>query len=138
MNPTLDSALRFHQDALSYRAARQEVIASNIANADTPGYRARDIGQRDTDFAATLRTAQSGRESGSGLSRTSSRHIAPAAAAPGGAQVTFRTPLQPTLDGNTVSMDVERAQFADNAVRYEANLMFISGQLKSLLAAIQG
>lgn len=125
--------LRFHHNALNVRALRQEVIASNIANADTPGYKARDV-----DFASVMRGANAARSAESGLARTSPRHLG----APGGfandPRVQYRSELQPSLDANTVSMDVERAHFADNAVRYEANLMFISGQLKGLLSAIQG
>ncbi len=135
MNPTLDSVLRYHQDALSFRAARQEVIASNIANADTPGYRARDIG-----FGDALRAAQA-HHGGTvpALARTAPGHFASGLhAAAGPSAVSYRTPLQPSADGNSVNLDTERAQFADNAVRYEANLMFIGGQLKTLLSAIQG
>jgi flagellar basal-body rod protein FlgB len=128
----IDSTFQFHAEALNLRALRQQLLASNIANADTPGYKARDI-----DFGRALQDALSGRMPSSQLARTASAHIAPAQGAQSGA-IQYRTVLQPSLDGNTVDMDVERAQFAENAVRYEANLMFINSQLKSLLAAIQG
>ena len=134
MANSLDAALQFHAEALGLRALRQQVLASNIANADTPGYKARDI-----DFNKSLQDAVSGRTSAGELTRTVNTHLAsPQAAAPGGGPLLYRQVVQPSLDGNTVDMDVERAQFAENAVRYEANLMFLNSQLKSLLAAIQG
>lgn len=134
MANSLDALLQFNAQALSLRALRQQVLASNIANADTPGYKARDI-----DFVKSLQDAVSGRVSAGDLTRTVNAHLAsPRGASPANSPLLYRQVLQPSLDGNTVDMDVERAQFAENAVRYEANLMFLNGQLKSLLAAIQG
>ncbi len=134
----IDSTLQFHATALNLRAQRQQLLASNIANADTPGYKARDM-----DFRKAMQEAATGQAShatsGASLTRTAAAHLAPV---PSGASasgtVKYRTEVQPSLDGNTVDMDVERAQFADNAIHYEANLMFLNGQLKSLLSAIQG
>lgn len=132
MATDLDNLLQFHATALNVRSARQQLLASNIANADTPGYKARDI-----DFAKTLNDALSGRVNPSELAKTAQGHIgAPSGGANGDVQ--YRNVVQPSIDGNTVDMDVERAQFAENAVHYEANLMFINSQLKALLAAIQG
>lgn len=132
-NP-IDNALKFHAEALNLRAFRQELLAANIANADTPGYQARDI-----DFKKSLQDAMVGREPTVQLARTARGHIAPSGASGAGAGTPlYRTVVQASLDGNTVDMDVERAQFAENAIRYEANLTFINGQLKALLAAIQG
>jgi flagellar basal-body rod protein FlgB len=130
----IDNALRFHAEALNLRAFRQELLAANIANADTPGYQARDI-----DFRKSLQDAMAGREPAVQLARSARGH-ASSAAVPGHAAgpALYRAVVQPSLDGNTVDMDVERAQFAENAIRYEANLTFINGQLKTLLAAIQG
>ena len=122
----LDELFRFSQNALNLHAHRQQLIASNIANADTPGYKARDI-----DFAAALRNAAA----------TQGKPALPALAgekAPLGAEVQYRSAVQRSIDGNTVDLDVERAQFADNAVRYEAQLMFINSRIKSMLAALQG
>ncbi len=134
----LDSALGFHQDALRIRAQRQEIIAANIANADTPHYKARDI-----DFKATMQQATKQVASG-GLSttKTSEHHLNGIAtqntnsAGPG--EPLFRPIIQGSLDGNTVDMDVERNTFADNAIRYEASLLMINGQIKKMLTAIQG
>lgn len=133
MTGKLDEVLNFHQTALNLRAYRQQLLAGNIANADTPNFKARDI-----DFPGALQSALSARSGNSGLARTSPRHLGSGNENPGGAQVLYRTPHQPSMDGNTVDMDVERTQFADNAIHYEANLTFISSQLKFLLAAIQG
>jgi flagellar basal-body rod protein FlgB len=134
----LDQALRFHETALSLRGQRQQLLASNIANADTPNYKARDI-----DFGKALQGALSrnGSAAPAELVRTSANHLAtsgPAQTGPGGAALQYRNIAQGNIDGNTVDMDVERNQFADNAIRYEASLTIISGQIRSLLAAIQG
>ena len=134
MSSRIDQMFQFHQAALNLRAARQELIASNIANADTPNYKARDI-----DFTSALQGALQG----------SSEKLAVATTAPGhlsgtsgesvmGAPVMYRKPVQPSADGNTVDMDVEQAQFADNALRYEASVRFVSDEAKDVLAALQG
>jgi flagellar basal-body rod protein FlgB len=134
MANSLDDVLQFHAEALGLRALRQQVLASNIANADTPGYKARDI-----DFVKSLQDALAGRVSAAELTRTVGAHMAsPQTAAAAGSPLLYRQVVQPSLDGNSVDMDVERAKFAENAVHYEANLMFINSQLKSLLAALQG
>lgn len=130
---SLDEAFRFHEQALALRAKRQQIIASNIANADTPQYKARDL-----DFAQALAGAVGGRDAGAQvLARTAVSHLAGSQAAAGGAML-YRTPLAPSVDGNTVELDLERAQFADNAVRFEAGLAFLNHQIKALLSAIQG
>lgn len=130
----LDDALRFHQTALSLRAARQELLASNIANADTPNYKARDI-----DFAGALQNALSGASAKLPASQTAPLHLQGGAGGSVlGAPVMYRRPSQPSADGNTVDMDVERAQFADNALRYEASVKFVSDDIKDLMLAIQG
>ena len=131
METQLDSTFQFHARALNLRSQRQQLLASNIANADTPGYKARDI-----DFAKSLQQAVAGRDGPLRLARTSPAHLA--AVAGTDAAVLYRTVMQPSVDDNTVDMDVERSQFADNAIHYEANLAFINGELKALLTALQG
>lgn len=129
----LDEAFSFHAAALDLRAARQQVLAANIANADTPGFKARDM-----DFRATLAQAVAGGARGE-LVRTAAAHLRGAGA--GGAathSLLYRTPVQASIDGNTVEMDAERARFAENALHYEANLRVISMQIRNLLAAVQG
>lgn len=130
----LDDLMRFHQTALSLRSARQELLASNIANADTPNYKAKDV-----NFASALQNALAGTSTELPVVRTSPQHLeGNAGGSILGAPVMYRKPIQPSADGNTVDMDVERAQFADNALRYEASVRFVSEQMKSMLTAIQG
>jgi len=132
MSSRIDSALQFNQTALSLRSARQELIASNIANADTPNYKAKDI-----DFASALQGAMSGNKANLPLTTTSTSHLGGTTGqSVMGAPVMYRNVLQPSADGNTVDMDVERAQFADNALRYEASVAFVSGKIKDVLAAL--
>jgi len=138
----LDAAFNFTQSVLRVRAQRQELLASNIANADTPNYKARDI-----DFKASLEAALAGKSSTSTLptAKTSGQHMNGAETSNNAAFATglpdaplFRQTIQGSVDGNTVDMDLERNQFADNAIRYEASLTSINGQIKKMLAAIQG
>ncbi|MBI1173850.1 MAG: flagellar basal body rod protein FlgB [Sideroxydans sp.] len=134
MSSRIDEAMQFQQTALRLREARQQLIASNIANADTPNYKAKDI-----DFASALQGALSGNSGNLPVATTAPGHLGAASGETVmGAPVMYRTVLQPSADGNTVDMDVERAQFADNAVRYEASLKFISDEVKDVLAALQG
>ncbi len=130
----LDESLRFHQTALSLRGARQELLASNIANADTPGYKARDF-----DFASALQNAVAGTSVKLPMVTSSAQHLeGNSGSSVMGAPVMYRRPDQPSADGNTVNMDAERAQFADNALRYEASVKFTSDELKDMLTALQG
>jgi flagellar basal-body rod protein FlgB len=136
----LDAALSFHQNALRIRSQRQELIASNIANADTPNYKARDI-----DFKSAMAQALAGKEQSSpshadGLDKTSSSHMSGISSNnyAGPNEPLFRPVIQGSIDGNSVDMDVERNQFVDNGIRYEASLNMINGQIKRMLAAIQG
>ena len=134
MTSKIDSTFQFYQAALSLRSARQELLASNIANADTPNYKAKDI-----DFASALQGALSGNTAKLPLAATSSAHLGGATGdSVMGAPVIYRNALQPSADGNTVDMDVERAQFADNALRYEASVRFVSDRVKDVLSALQG
>ncbi len=128
----VQDVLGFHQRALSLRAYRQEVLAANIANADTPHYKARDI-----DFKASLQGALGGGGGQVSLLRTSERHLPAAGNATGGAKLMYRTESQSSVDGNTVDMDVERAAFAENAIQYEASITFINGMLRTLQSAMQ-
>ncbi|QKJ86756.1 Flagellar basal-body rod protein FlgB [Paramixta manurensis] len=132
----LDAAFQFGTEALNLRAQRQEVLASNIANADTPGYQARDI-----DFASELnRALEKGRAQGSGLALTvtSTRHIPAETVQPPALDLLYRIPDQPAMDGNTVDMDRERTQFADNSLKYQTDLTLIGSQIKGMMSALQG
>lgn len=140
----LTNTLDFHSKALVLRAERQRAIAGNIANADTPGYAARDF-----DFSTALKDATGGGAAPGGptvtTGRSDARHIplgsnAGSSASLDGSSLPrdYTVQTQPTMDGNSVDLDRERAAFADNAVRYEATLRFINGHGKTMLAAIQG
>jgi flagellar basal-body rod protein FlgB len=127
----LDSALGIHVQALQLRSRRAELLAENLANADTPGYKARDI-----DFKQVLGAARTNAEA---LKTTQPGHIQSGAANPAGvARTGFRNPLQPSLDGNTVDVQVEQAAFARNAVDYQTSLTLLSGRIRTLLTAIKG
>jgi flagellar basal-body rod protein FlgB len=149
----MTNQLGFQGNALILRAERQRIIASNIANADTPGYVARDF-----DFASTLREATKAPagtdvksvlngDKGPAVSTATSdpRHFRATTTGSGSAstlggpgKLGYAVQTQPSLDNNTVDMDRERAAFVDNAVRYEATLRFINGNAKTMLSAIQG
>ena len=144
MFANMTEGLDFHSKALVLRAERQRVIASNIANADTPGYAGRDINFKEAMSAATgsgsatLRPLRA--SEGSASSMTHSRHIPIQASTTSLDQtkLDYTVQTQPAMDGNSVDMDRERASFTDNAIRYEATLRFINGNSKTILSAIQG
>lgn len=127
----LDSDLAFVTNALKLRAQRQAVLAANLANADTPNYKARDL-----DFARVLKGAM-----GSGalpLTRTAAGHL-PAAASAGNAmaRLQYRGVVQPSLDGNTVDPNIERAHFADNALHYQFLLERAMSTFRSAKLALE-
>jgi flagellar basal-body rod protein FlgB len=130
----ISKVLDFAGEALKLRAERQRVIASNVANADTPGFKARDF-----DFARALSQATSatGVQPGS-LATTNARHLGPAGNSLSTVSLAWRQPAQTSLDGNTVEIDAERAKFAENTVHYEATLRFMNSRIKTILTAIQG
>ena len=178
LNGKLDAALGTQTAALTLRAQRQQMIASNIANADTPGYKALDF-----NFTTAMRTAIAthggasivthggasivthggtaivthggtaiGTQGGTAAqppaaalmrvaavpAQTAPGHMAGLPSAYAGISTQYRMPAQPAADGNSVDMDLERARFAENSVRYEAALRFLNGQIKTLQSAIQG
>jgi flagellar basal-body rod protein FlgB len=128
----LTDTLNFQADALSLRSERQRLIASNIANADTPGYLARDM-----DFATALRQA-SGEVKPVTLATSSSAHLSPDLSARSGGELLYASASMASIDRNTVDMDRERASFTDNAVKYEATLRFINSGVSTMLSAIKG
>ncbi len=129
----LTDTLNFQAEALSLRSERQRLIASNIANADTPGYVARDM-----NFASALREATGQQKTAGQMAATTPGHLQPLAGARAEANLRYATPSQTNLDRNTVDMDRERASFADNSVKYEATLRFINGSVRTMLDAIKG
>jgi flagellar basal-body rod protein FlgB len=126
----LDGVFGIHETSLLLRGQRAGVLAANIANADTPNYKARDL-----DFAAVL----GGELDAVGLPlvRTSGAHLTGAAGTTEAA-LKYRNPYQPSLDGNTVEAQVENAAFGENAVRYQASLLFINRRIAGLELAMTG
>jgi flagellar basal-body rod protein FlgB len=133
----LTDTLDYHGQALALRSERQRLLASNIANADTPGYVARDM-----DFAQALRQATGQSNSQVAMPATpntsTAGHIAAATGARAEPNLLYANPSQTNLDRNSVDMDRERAAFADNSVKYEATLRFINGNVRTMLDAIKG
>ena len=129
----LTDTLDFQAQALSLRSERQRLLASNIANADTPGYVARDL-----NFAEALRAASGSVPPARTLAASQPGHIS---AGTGGSlepHLLYASASQTNLDGNSVDMDRERASFADNSLKYEATLRFISAGVRTMLSAITG
>lgn len=125
----IGQGLEMFNRAIGLRAYRQQVLASNAANADTPGYKARDF-----DFRAAMSGAVAA-SGGLGMAQTASGHL-PGSAAAGGPALQYRKETQSAVDGNTVDMDVERAQIADNALQYEILTRLIGDHLQGLRAAM--
>jgi flagellar basal-body rod protein FlgB len=132
MRFNLDKAMGIHEEALYLRARRGSTIASNLANSDTPNYKARDI-----DFKQVLRTAANMESSGR-LNKTNAKHIQPGGYNAATAELLYRHPYQPSIDGNTVDAQIEKTKFAENAVQYQTSLQFLTGKIKGLMSAIRG
>jgi len=129
---SLNNVFGAHEAALRLRAQRTELLGSNLANADTPNYKARDI-----DFQAAMREAMAGQGAAT-LKTTQPGHISGSTDPAAMDYVKFRVPTQPSLDGNTVETEVEQAAFARNAIEYQATLTFQEGQGKSIINALKG
>jgi len=127
----LENLFGVHERSLLLRGDRSAVLASNLANADTPNYKARDF-----DFAAALVAA--GASADLPLVRTSPSHADTGPFSVSSGELKYRIPYQPSLDGNTVEAPVEQSAFAENAVRYQASLMFINRRIASLEMALTG
>lgn len=129
----IDSAFGIHAQAMQLRSRRAELLATNLANSDTPNYKARDV-----DFKSVLKDA-AGAQSGEQLRVTHNRHMAhprPDESAAG--SVAYRVPEQPSLDGNTVDPQVEKAAFLQNAVSYQASVRFLDSRVRGLIGALRG
>jgi flagellar basal-body rod protein FlgB len=131
MSINFDSALGIHADALRVQSQRAELLASNLTNADTPNYKARDI-----DFKDAMKMVSSGQPTS--IKTTHANHFPT-----GGGQfispdVKYRTTMQASLDGNTVDEQIEQSQFMENSIKYQASLTFLGGKFKDLLTAIRG
>lgn len=130
MSQPTDNLFGIHTQALALWQRRSEVLAANLANADTPGYLARDV-----DFRKALAQA-SGQQDGLALSTPTAGQIDPLAQST--QPLAYRNPTQPSMDGNTVDEQVEQANFAANGVHYQASLAFITAQIRMLRTAITG
>jgi flagellar basal-body rod protein FlgB len=133
MNDVSDKLFGMHTQALGLWQQRAEVIASNLANADTPDYKARDV-----DFRQVLSQASGGAGGSLAMASTESGHIGGGVSRPGHETLAYRAQTQPTMDGNTVDTQVEQASFAGNAVHYQASLSFITAQIRMMRTAITG
>lgn len=128
----LDDALSFHENALRLRSQRQQLLASNIANADTPNFKAKDM-----NFAQAMQEALASRKPAAAMSQTNAKHLDSQAVLAAN-HIFERVSLQNNLDGNTVDMDVERNEFTENALRYEVGVSLAHDDIKSLLSVLQG
>ena len=127
----LDKDLSLLETSLKLRAFRQEVLGSNLANSDTPGYKAADF-----DFSSALSNALSGSSERLPMARSNNRHLDLAVKNPFDLRVKYRTEVQPSIDGNTVDSDQEMAHFSDNGLRYQATLTFMNSKIRGLMNAL--
>lgn len=130
MNPSTPNLFGIHTRALDLWQRRTEVLANNLANADTPGYLARDV-----DFRKVLATAS---DAANGVTLETDAPGQIAGAGRSAEALAYRVPTQPSMDGNTVDAQVEQAAFAANGVHYQASLSFITAQIRMLRMAING
>lgn len=126
-----DSIFGIHEHALKVHAQRAQVLAANLANADTPGYKARDF-----DFKQVLASQSAGQ--GVQMRATHARHVSSSQGVVSSAQMQYRNPQQASLDGNTVEVEREQVEHAANALRYQASLRFLEGKIKSIKTALTG
>lgn len=126
----LDKAFGIHAQALQLRGQRAEILAANMANADTPNYKAKDF-----NFHASLMRSKDELE---GMKRTHDKHLHAGPAKTGHMPLQYRIPNQPSLDGNTVDTQLERSEFMQNSIMYQTSLRFLNGKISGLLRAIKG
>ncbi|MFT6431456.1 MAG: flagellar basal-body rod protein FlgB [Halopseudomonas sp.] len=133
MTISFDNALGIHERALVFRGQRAAVLANNVANAETPNYKARDL-----DFSATLEAQQTGAGTGFATSTTHAHHISTEGFLDQAAGLRFRIPSQPALDGNTVDSELEQSAFAKNAIELQASFTFLNSKFSGLMTALKG
>ena len=127
-----DKVLGPHENALNMQSHRAQILGSNLANADTPGYKAKDI-----DFKSALAAASDSSIPSAPMRITNTKHIEPEGYV-FGAEMMYRIPMQASLDGNSVESQVEMAEFSENAMRYMMSLRIVNGRLNSILTAFRG
>jgi len=129
---SFDNALGIHQYTMGIRSERAEILSSNLANADTPGYKAKDV-----DFKQALADAKGSQSRRQNLARTNEKHFDVGSSL--SPHVKYRVPLQPdTGDGNTVDVQVERNKFLQNGMEYQASVQFLGSKFKGLTKALKG
>jgi flagellar basal-body rod protein FlgB len=134
MSISFDKALGIHEQALGFRAQRAEVLANNIANADTPNYKARDL-----DFSKVLAAQSEKNQNGTiALNMTNSRHIEAQGLGNGDESLMYRTPMQPSIDQNTVDAQLEQSNYAENAIGFQASFTLLNSKFKGLVSALRG
>jgi flagellar basal-body rod protein FlgB len=126
-------ALGMSESALRLRAQRAEVLSANLANADTPNYKAKDF-----DFHAALQNAQRQQQTRGGLMLTQDRHIEGGGQMLPGVNMSYRTPTQPSIDGNTVDEHIEHAEFMANSLEFQTAFTLLNSRFKGLISAIRG
>ncbi|MGK0337309.1 MAG: flagellar basal-body rod protein FlgB [Candidatus Azotimanducaceae bacterium] len=129
MKISFDNALGIHPSAISFRARRAEVIANNLVNADTPGFKARDL-----RFADVMKSASTPAVT---MRSTRSGHMAGSLASPS-SELMYRMPLQPSIDGNTVNPETEETNYMRNAIEFQASFTFLNGKFRGMSNAIRG
>lgn len=134
MSISFANALGIHEQALGFRAQRAEVLANNIANADTPHFKARDL-----NFANVLAQQSAKAERGPvNLNLTNNRHIAAEGMSMGDASLEYRNPLHASIDQNTVDLQIEQSNYAENAVQFQASFTLLNSKFKGLVSALRG
>lgn len=133
MSISFDKALGIHEKALTFRTQRAEVLANNIANADTPNYKARDL-----DFSAALAAEESKSTTGFSMAATQSQHFELTALEQVNPALRYRTPAHPALDQNTVDADVEQAAYAKNSIDFQASFTLLNSKFLGLMNALRG
>jgi len=134
MSISFDKALGIHEQALGFRAQRAEVLANNIANADTPNYKARDL-----EFSKVLEAQSQKNANGTiALNMTNSRHIEAEGLGNGDESLMYRTPMQPSIDQNTVDAQLEQSNYAQNAIGFQASFTLLNSKFKGLVSALRG
>ncbi|WP_449434283.1 flagellar basal body rod protein FlgB [Pseudomonas putida] len=135
MSISFDKALGIHEKALGFRAQRAEVLANNIANADTPNYKARDL-----DFSAVLAAESQKQQQGGrfAMDRTNGRHIEAQGLAMADDTLQYRTPLQPSIDQNTVDAQIEQSNYTENAIGFQASFTLLNSKFRGLISALRG
>jgi flagellar basal-body rod protein FlgB len=127
----IERAFSIHDDAMMMRSQRSSILAANIANADTPNYKARDM-----DFQQMMQQLENP-DSSIQLQTTNSRHMSLQSSGQQ-AYIKYRNPLNPSLDGNTVDMHAEQARFSQNALQYQTSLTMLNSKIRGLQLAIRG